>query len=72
MRVAHHLVHRRSAKNAVSKAGRMRHQLAHRRRMVRLNENHLSVRIHAVVDLQVRELGNVFCIGSLGSHLPCS
>ena len=69
VRVAIHLVHRCIAEEAIRKPSRVAHQLAHGRRVIRIDKNHFAVRIHALVDLQVRELRNEFGDGIGGQPL---
>ena len=58
--LAIHGVHRRITEESVGESGRVGHQLAHGRRVLGIDKNHLAVGIHALEDLQMRELRNVF------------
>ena len=59
-RVAVHLVDRSFAEDAVGEAGRVAHQLRHRRRVRRIFDDGLAVGVHALVDFEIRELRDVF------------
>ena len=67
--LAVHAVNGCVAKEAVGKARGVAHELAHGGWMVGGNEDHFAVGIHALVDLEVRELGNVFSDGIGGEPL---